>query len=66
MIEPFKATHRHKKRKSEYQVVHSALMQTAQCPVLDDAVVVVYRDALNNWYVRPVQEFKDGRFEELQ
>lgn len=63
MVLPFVATHRHKKRKSVYQVLAEGRMQIDGD--LDDEKVVVYRDEQNRVWVRPSYEFNDGRFESV-
>lgn len=63
-------THRHVKRGTEYQFVGTAEVQapnaTCTCGALTDyEVVVVYRDASGNMWVRRKSEFYDGRFAAL-
>lgn len=56
---------RHKKRGTVYEVIDEADLQTEK-PLSDYAVVVVYRDPSNGrLWVRPREEFYDGRFEEV-
>ncbi|GLK74581.1 DUF1653 domain-containing protein [Ancylobacter dichloromethanicus] len=55
---------RHRKRGSTYTVVASATLQT-NSPISDDASVVIYQSEDGKLWVRPVDEFFDGRFEEL-
>lgn len=57
--------YRHKERGTTYQVLYFATMQTEGD--LDNARVVVYQGEQNSAiYVRPYNEFFDGRFEELR
>lgn len=55
-------THRHKKRGTLYRVIGEAQVQTAT-PLLDDFCVTVYQGQDGNIWVRPTEEFEDGRFE---
>ncbi|HML29892.1 MAG: DUF1653 domain-containing protein [Ancylobacter novellus] len=55
---------RHRKRGSTYTVVANATLQTSS-PIADDASVVIYQSEDGKLWVRPVDEFFDGRFEEL-
>lgn len=56
---------RHKRRGTEYVLLGEADLQTEK-PLADYAVVAVYRDVSNGrLWVRPVDEFRDGRFEKL-
>jgi hypothetical protein len=55
---------RHKNRGTIYTVVGEATLQTTyEQP--DDAPVVVYRGDDGQLWVRPLNEFEDGRFEEI-
>lgn len=58
------ALYKHAKRGTIYRVLHFATLQIEG--QLDYAVVIVYQDieSLQVW-VRPNDEFFDGRFEEL-
>ena len=57
---------RHKKRGTEYEVLGEADLQTGK-PLTDYAVVIVYRDVTTGRiWVRPRDEFTDGRFEVLE
>ena len=61
--------YRHKKRGRVYEVItDAASVQCATMPeiedVFDDDTWTVYRDVVTgSWYVRPTEEFLDGRFE---
>lgn len=57
-------THRHLQRGSVYRLVGSALLQTEE-PIGDGAFLALYQDAQGAFWVRPAEEFKDGRFEPL-
>lgn len=65
------ARYRHKKRGTIYDVVtDAASIQCAAMPeieaVFGDDCWTIYRDvATGSWYVRPTEEFLDGRFEEV-
>lgn len=53
---------RHVKRGTEYTVLGQAQMQAAE-PVREGEMVIVYRGADGALWVRPTDEFRDGRFE---
>lgn len=61
----FKPTHKHIKRGNLYQTIHLATLQTSE-PIEDGADVTVYRDEDGNVWVRPDDEFNDGRFESIK
>jgi hypothetical protein len=59
---------RHKKRGGLYTIVSdNAGLQCASAPELEEAfedcALAVYQHELGGYYVRPVDEFLDGRFE---
>lgn len=58
----FLPTHRHRKRGSVYQRLGGGQLQAAR-PVGDLAVVTIYRAEDGSLWVRPTEEFEDGRFE---
>lgn len=55
---------RHKKRGSTYIVIENALLQTDK-PITDMTPLVIYIAADGTVWVRPRDEFLDGRFEEI-
>lgn len=56
---------KHVKRGTTYELLGLALVQAAK-PVTEDDTVAVYRaEKDNQLYIRPANEFADGRFEEL-
>lgn len=57
----FVPTHRHKGRGSLYQVIGAGTLQASDD--LDDAPVTIYRGEDGAVWVRPTNEFNDGRFE---
>jgi len=63
---------RHKKRGTTYEVItDSASLQCSAAPefekMFDDDVFTVYRsEQTGAVYVRPTEEFLDGRFEKLE
>jgi len=57
-------THRHKKRGTKYQYKGAAYIQTED-PLLDNDLVAVYVGENGQLWVRPMEEFEDGRFKEL-
>lgn len=59
-----KGSWRHKKRGSTYVVMDVALLQTDK-PVTDMTPMVVYMAGDGTMWVRPKDEFLDGRFEEI-
>lgn len=61
---PFIPTHRHVKRGSSYQLIGLGSLQTAT-PCHETAVLAIYRDATGKYWLRPHDEFNDGRFEEV-
>lgn len=56
--------YRHKQRGTEYTVTNLAHAQCAR-PIREGDVVVVYVGRDGNAWVRPVDEFGDGRFEKV-
>lgn len=54
---------RHKKRGTEYTIMARAKMQCSSDPKFDDIEVVVYVGDAGQCWVRPKDEFFDGRFE---
>lgn len=57
---------RHRKRGTEYELLGEADLQTEK-PLTDYAVVAVYRDVVSGrLWVRPIDEFNDGRFERVK
>jgi hypothetical protein len=56
--------YRHKKRGTECVVIGSASLQTEK-PLCDYAGLVVYREDDGKLWARPLAEFGDGRFEEI-
>lgn len=73
--EGWKPTHRHKKRGTDYMLLGIGKMQAEnwhehdgmaeQNPSIDMREVAVYRGADGQLWVRPREEFEDGRFELL-
>ena len=72
----WRPTHRHKKRGSEYMLLGIGKMQTSywhdflgglpECAELADMrEVTIYRGKDGQLWVRPREEFEDGRFEPL-
>lgn len=70
-----KPTHRHKKRGTEYVLLGYGNMQAAywldglddEGRLIDMRVVAIYRSVDNGaLWVRPREEFEDGRFEVLE
>jgi hypothetical protein len=62
-----KATHRHKKRGTEYVLIGIGKMQSEKWYPVDMREVAIYRSATDptEIWVRPREEFEDGRFEAL-
>jgi len=54
---------RHKKRGTVYQVMYDTAILQATGNKLNDARAVIYRDEEGQVWVRPYDEFHDGRFE---
>ncbi len=63
-VEGWRPTHRHVKRRTQYMVLNTAIMQCVDGQY-DDMPLVLYRDIAGNHWVRPVEEFNDGRFEAI-
>jgi hypothetical protein len=63
--EPRTPTHRHIKRGSTYTAIAVGTAQTAD-KITDNTPVVIYRAEDGSWWVRPQDEFNDGRFEALK
>lgn len=67
--------YRHKKRGTTYRILHSSTFQTSYFKTdkegndlnLDGIDVIVYQDLSNPYlvWVRPTDEFFDGRFEKV-
>jgi len=55
---------RHRKRGTVYSVLGVGSLQTSQ-PLGDGASLVVYRGQDGRIWVRPAEEFADGRFERV-
>jgi hypothetical protein len=55
---------RHVKRGSKYLIVGKGLIQS-DTHLTDYSEVVIYQGQDNRYWVRPVSEFYDGRFEEI-
>ena len=57
---------RHLKRGGVYEIVTAQAVVQTEAPLLDNEIVTVYRDVKTDlYYVRPPEEFMDGRFERL-
>lgn len=63
----WRPTHRHMGRGTSYQVVAEGYLQTTALigTAADDEHVTLYRGEDGRWWVRPTDEFNDGRFEPL-
>lgn len=61
VVDGWKPTHRHVKRGTLYRLVSSAVLQTEH-PVGDNEFLALYQDEHGLYWVRPADEFKDGRF----
>jgi hypothetical protein len=57
---------RHIKRGSTYRVLGKGKIQVSGNPLVDYAEVVVYAsDETGDIWIRPIDEFEDGRFEKI-
>lgn len=56
---------RHKKRGTEYQIIGHGKIQT-DVPLKDYDEVVIYVAENGSLWIRPVSEFMDGRFENVE
>lgn len=62
---PVYSKFRYKKRQSIYNVItQTGIVQTAT-PLTDEARVVIYKSEDGLFFIRPPDEFNDGRFEEI-
>lgn len=57
----WRPTHRHVGRGTDYRLVSSAVLQTEQ-PIGDNEFLALYQGEDGLYWVRPADEFKDGRF----
>lgn len=55
---------RHKKRGTEYDVIARGELQTSR-ELVDGDELFAYRGDDGRWWFRHIDEFEDGRFEEL-
>lgn len=63
---PWRPTHRHVKRGSEYEVIARAEVQNSGgLPIREGDLLVIYQGDIGDTWARPIGEFQDGRFEEL-
>lgn len=56
---------RHKKRGTEYTVIGTAELQTS-VDLVDGSEMIVYQGADGCLWVRQIDEFEDGRFEDVK
>lgn len=61
----WRATHRHVKRGTIYEVIATGVFQCERDLIFDDMPVVIYRGEGGEWWARLAPEFNDGRFETL-
>lgn len=59
------ATHRHKKRGTEYTFLGTASGQSDRSADIEGSTFAVYVDWEGCLWVRPLYEFNDGRFQDL-
>lgn len=60
-----KFTHKHLKRGSFYHEVATGSVQSSR-PIIEGDRLTIYLAEDGTWWLRPVDEFNDGRFEKLK